>query len=651
MKSVRRKPATLSEQLDKAVDRIMTDREARLPKVNSRIAAILRVAGDLRDLPKEDFKARLKREIIQRAQSMNAMTAPAASSKKYIPAGSHSVNACLVVKDPPRAIDFYKHAFGATEVMRLADPSGNVMHAQIQIGDSQIDIAPEESNYNLSPDTLGGSSVVMGLYVEDVDAFAERAIAAGCKVIFPVADQFYGDRGGRLADPFGHLWIVSTHKEDVTPEEMSRRAEAWMKEASAAETKPPIEFGAAPEGFHTLTPYLQVQGAAKMIDFLKTAFGAQEDFRVPMPDGSIGHSQLRIEGSMIEVADATPEYKPNPTAIWLFVGDADAVYRRALKAGATSLNEPTDQDYGERSASIVDPFGNYWYIATPHKDAAPAPKELRSVTPYLHPKGTPKVIDFLKEAFDAEEIFRAQDPAGTVHHAKLRIGDSIIAMGEAHGPYQPMPPALHLYVKDADLVYERALKAGATSLSGPRDAYGDRSAHVADPFGNTWYIATHKQDLVIENLELEASALESPRRPGSIMPFMYSENAEAAADFCKKVFRANEIHRIVQPGGKVSHVQIAIGQTNVMLRDATTPDLADYVKKGFAGTPHSFGGTPLALYIYVDDADAAYKRALDEGSLVVDALEDKEWGDRCGGVKDPFGHIWYIATPLKDVSH
>src|ERR1700731_2011181 len=110
MKSVRRKPVTLAEQLDKAVDRIMTDREARPPKVNSRIAAILRVAGDLRDLPKEDFKERLKNEIIARAQSTNLAPAPA-SSKKYIPAGSHSVNACLVVKDPSRAIEFYQQAF------------------------------------------------------------------------------------------------------------------------------------------------------------------------------------------------------------------------------------------------------------------------------------------------------------------------------------------------------------------------------------------------------------------------------------------------------------------------------------------------------------------------------------------------------------
>ena len=91
-----------------------------------------------------------------------------------------------------------------------------------------------KGQYNRSPQSLGGSTVPIGLYVEDVDAFAEKAIAAGAKVIFPIADWFYGDRGGRLQDPFGHMWIVSTHKEDVAPEEMTRRAEAWMKEMGSA---------------------------------------------------------------------------------------------------------------------------------------------------------------------------------------------------------------------------------------------------------------------------------------------------------------------------------------------------------------------------------------------------------------------------------
>lgn len=653
------KPVPLVQQLDKAVDRIMTDRETKLPRVNARIAAILRIASELRDLPNEDFKAQLKKDLVSRATPASALRVPTPKKASYIPAGFHTANACLVVRDAPRAIEFYKEAFGATELMRLDDPSGNIIHAQIKIGDSPIDIAPEQGKYNRSPQSLGGSTVPIGLFVEDVDAFAERAIAAGAKVVFPIADWFYGDRGGRLQDPFGHMWIVSTHKEDVAPEEMARRAEEWMKAMpSAPQEKPVVEVAGAPEGYHSITPYLQVKGASKLIEFLKNAFGAEEIFRVPRGDG-IAHAQLKIEDSMIEVADAIEKYQPNPTAIWLFVKDADAVYARALKAGATSLHEPMDQDYGDREASVKDPFGNHWYIATHCEDAEPLPEGMHNITPYLHPKSAPHVIDFLKRAFGAEEVFRAQDPAGTVHHAKIRIGDSIIAMGEAHGAYQPMPPALHLYVPDTDAAYKRALEAGAISIDEPVDqSYGDRYAGVKDPFGNVWYIATHLRDFTIPAeppaapaVQPETPKVEPFRRPGAIMPFMYSDDPLRAFELYQKVFGATEVHREVEPNGKVSHLQMAIGDTHVMLRDATTPDLAEYRAKGFASTPRSLGGTPLHLYIYVADADAAFKRALNSGSKIVDPMADKDWGDRCGGVQDPFGHIWYIATPLKSASH
>ncbi len=185
----------------------------------------------MRDLPNEEFKAQLKSDLVSR---VTPATTPQ-NKASYMPAGFHTANACLVVRDAPRAIEFYKQAFGATELMRLNDPNGNIIHAQIKIGDSPIDIAPEYPPHNRSPQSLGGSTVPIGLYVEDVDAFAEKAIAAGAKVIFPIADQFYGDRGGRLQDPFGHMWIVSTHKEDMTPEEMSRRGEEWMKEMQSTE--------------------------------------------------------------------------------------------------------------------------------------------------------------------------------------------------------------------------------------------------------------------------------------------------------------------------------------------------------------------------------------------------------------------------------
>jgi len=565
---------------------------------------------------------------------------------------------CLVVDNAAHAIEFYKQAFDAAELMRLDDPNGNIIHAQIKIGDSPIDIAPEEGAYNRSPHSLGGSAVPISLYVEDVDALAERAIAAGATVIFPISDQFYGDRGGRLQDPFGHMWIVSTHKEDVAPDEMSRRVAEWMKGMkSAPPPKPASQPEGAPEGYHSITPYLQVKGATKMIEFLKKAFGAEEIFHVPRGE-QIAHAQLKIEDSMIEVADAIDKYQPNATAIWLHVKDADATYERALRAGAASLHEPVDQDYGDREASVKDPFGNYWYIGTHHADAERLPREMHSITPYLHPKGAPAVIDFLKRAFNAEEIERHQDREGTVHHAKIRVGDSVIAMGEAHGPYQPMPPALHLYVPDTDAVYKRALEAGASSIDEPVDqAYGDRYAGVKDPFGNIWYIATHLRDFTIaaEPSTSEVAQSQAPmddphRRPGTIMPFMFNDNPEQAFELYRKIFGAREVHRVTQPNGKPSHIQMAIGQTHLMLDDATAPHAAEYRAKGFAGTPRDFGGTPLHLYIYVDDADAAFKRAIASGAKLVDPMEDKDWGDRCGGVQDPFGHIWYIAMPLKNPS-
>ncbi len=633
MKRVTRnkKPQLPPEQLENAVHTIMTDREAELPRVGAQIAPILRLAADLRGLPDRDFKARLKRDLMRAARTRKSAAEP--SGVNPIPAGHHSLTTCLVVRDGARAIDFYKRAFGATELMRHADAAGHIMHAEIMIGDSRIAIADEDPNYNRSPQSLGGASAIVQLYVEDVDALAERAVAAGAKVVSPVKDWFYGDRAGRLQDPFGHLWNVCTHIEDVSEAEMTRRMQATASApASTSDLRP------MPEGFHSITPYLQVNGADRLIEFLKRAFEGEELLRLKS-EGKIAHAQVRVAGSMIELADATDKYPPNPTAIWLFVPDSDEAYRRAIEAGAISIHEPVDQEYGEHEGSVKDPFGNHWYIATALPGAEPRPAQLRSVTPYLHPKGTPKVIEFMKQAFGAEELARFQDDKGTVHHAKIRIGDSIIAMGEAHGPYGPMPPALHLYVDDADRAYAQAIEAGAIAVNELADLpYGERGGAVRDPFGDVWYIAARRESSL---------AHRAPRylQPGNIMPFMYNDDVQRAFDLYRDVFKATEVHR-VERGGKPSHVQIAIGQTNLMLRDATTEDLAEYRAKGIAATPRSLGGTPLHLYIYVEDADAAFKRAKDLGWRTVDPMEDKAWGDRCGGVKDPFGHIWYIATPL-----
>ncbi len=145
---------------------------------------------------------------------------------KPIPNGYHSVTPYLIIKGAGDAIEYYKKAFGATELFRMAH-EGKVGHAEIKIGDSPIMLADEHPDMGyVGPKTLGGTPVSIMIYVEDVDSVFNQAIAAGGVQNKPLQDQFYGDRSGTLTDPFGHVWTVATHKEDVTPEEMDKRVAA-----------------------------------------------------------------------------------------------------------------------------------------------------------------------------------------------------------------------------------------------------------------------------------------------------------------------------------------------------------------------------------------------------------------------------------------
>ena len=156
------------------------------------------------------------------------------SSVRPIPEGYHSVTPYLAVDGAAAAIEFYKTAFGATEVMRMPAPGGKVGHAEIRIGDSRIMLADEYPDMGFrSPRAYGGSPVGLHLYVEDVDAVARQAVAAGAREVKPVKDQFYGDRTGSFEDPFGHVWHIATHKEDLSEGELKRRAEAAMQKQAS----------------------------------------------------------------------------------------------------------------------------------------------------------------------------------------------------------------------------------------------------------------------------------------------------------------------------------------------------------------------------------------------------------------------------------
>jgi PhnB protein len=466
------------DQLDDLVTAILARDASDLANVEPDIAALAQVAQELRGLPTQNFKQELKERLI-RSKAMSS-TAPSQEAKVV---GHLSTYLCF--KNASAAIDFYKEAFGATEVMRLAEPSGKMGHAEIQIGDSMIMMSDEYPDYgSLSPEAIGGSPIKLHLNVDNVDAFAERAVAAGATIVRPVEDQFYGARSGQLADPFGYTWIVSQHIKDVPVDELQKAVDEFAKQEEQ-KTRPGVR-----EGFNTITPYITVKQPDELINFVTQVFGATETFRTT---GSAGgtHAEVKIGDSMVMIGGAE-HIDAMPVAIHLYIPDVDAAYKRAIDAGATPLFEPADQPYGERSGAVQDANGNKWYIATTSGPLQEISEYLRTVTVYYHPVGAPKFIEFLEQAFGAEELMRHEEE-GVILHAKVRLGDSAIELGESRGPSVPMPTAIYMYVKDCDALYEQALQAGATSMLEPTDQpYGDRNAWVKDPFDNVWYLATAK---------------------------------------------------------------------------------------------------------------------------------------------------------------
>jgi PhnB protein len=155
-------------------------------------------------------------------------------SVKPIPEGYHSVTPYLFVRSAVAAIDYYKIVFGATEIMRMPGPNGKIMHAELKIGDSIIMLADENPQMGMmSPQTIGGFSTSLLVYLEDVDAVIQKAVENRAKLLHPIKNQFYGDRSGSVLDPFGHMWTVATHVEDVSPEEMKKRMSAMSQAAGS----------------------------------------------------------------------------------------------------------------------------------------------------------------------------------------------------------------------------------------------------------------------------------------------------------------------------------------------------------------------------------------------------------------------------------
>jgi PhnB protein len=259
-----------------------------------------------------------------------------------------------------------------------------------------------------------------------------------------------------------------------------------------------ISMGAATDiraAFLTVSPVIIHERAPELVEFLGRAFKAEE-VRRDTSEKSYGfYSEVRIGESMLMIGGgAAAEHGNLPGAFHVFVDDCDAAYRRAIAGGATTLmgamGEPADRPYGERSAFIEDPFGNYWYVATrltpPEADPV---RDASSVMPYLHPEGARKYIAFLGAAFGAEEL-AVVEHGGRVMHASVRIGDAVLEMGEAENRAGIPAGGLFLRVDNVETAYARALAAGAMEVRPPADIpYGYRSAIVKDPAGSLWWTA------------------------------------------------------------------------------------------------------------------------------------------------------------------
>jgi len=481
------------EQLNKAVDVMLSRSDGKLGRAEAGVEPLVRIAAELRNLPRASFKARLKSELKGRNR-MSTVAEPVAAVRT-------SASPRIAFRDPGKAIEFYKQALGAKEVFRF-QVGDEIPHAEIMIGDSSIGITGEwPEGGRFSAETLGNSPISISIRVDNVDKFTEYAVAHGMKLVAEPKTQFYGHRDARLADPFGYSWAVWTVVEEMSVEEMHRRMKGETTGPEGGrmpgkEKKPAV--APIPPGFRMVTPYLVAADGPSLLDFVGKAFGAEEKLRVETPNGGV-HGEMRIGDSTLMLGGGIPGRKfpgsLQQNALHIYVKDADAVCKQAVAAGATLIDEPRDQEYGERSGTVKDAAGNFWYIATA-KGKSYTPEGLHSVNPYLHPLRAEPLISFLKRAFNAEEVAKFASPDGVVHHAVIRVGDSVVEMGEAHGKYETMRAMFYLYVRNVDDVYKQAVAAGATSFQEPTDQfYGDRSAGVRDTFGNTWYIATHIKDV------------------------------------------------------------------------------------------------------------------------------------------------------------
>ena len=307
------------ERLDAVVESVLAGRATA--SIDPDIAMLAAVAVDLRDLPDPNFKSRLRRELMPAVETRPVDATPQIGT----------IRPYLLVDDGDAMLRFLQDAFDAEVLGAYRRPNGTLMHGEVRIGDSILELAQANEQWEKV-------DMAIHLYVDNADAVLERAVRAGAKILRPIVDQFYGDREATIIDLSGNHWYIATHL--------------------ATHGKRP--------GYGSITPFIHVRGTDRLIDFLKDALGAEEAYeRYTTPEGLIAHAALRVGESLVEFGEGPGDWKPLNGHIHVFVKDPDALFERAVKAGAKVLYPMADQPYGERGGGVTDPFGNHWYIATP----------------------------------------------------------------------------------------------------------------------------------------------------------------------------------------------------------------------------------------------------------------------------------------------
>jgi PhnB protein len=309
----------LPDRLDEVIDALVARGDASAALRDPELAPLARVAADLRHYPNREFTARLRARLERRTTMTTATLAPGVRE------GFTTVTPYVWVPDRGLA-DFLTRTFDAVET-RVADNPGHGVHRELRIGDSMVMIG--ESGETDRP----ARPVAFHVFVDDVDATFEKAIAAGGESLGVPEDRHYGERAGFVRDAYGNHWYIAT-------------------------ALGPQSLGHA---LRTVTPYLHAHDVNGYMAFLARAFGAVEETRAEQPGGVIPYARMRFGDAAVEFGT----HPPMPGSYFLYVADPDAVYEQALAAGAKSLSAPADRPGGDRIGFLEDPVGNHWYIARP----------------------------------------------------------------------------------------------------------------------------------------------------------------------------------------------------------------------------------------------------------------------------------------------